>query len=352
MHSQKNILGLVILIIVLIGAYFVAVESGMVSRLSLFSSTPKPPVKIGILNYFSVIQVASKGFKEEMSRLGYQENVDIVYEYQVAEGSPQKLNEAATAYVAENVDLIYAIATPSALAAFEATKKAGKPIPIVFAHADNPISIGLVASFKSSGNNVTGVAVDISELTAKRLEFLKTLAPTVKKIGVFNPKLASTAQGPAYKELKKQSQRFGFELVEYNPEGIPGPASTEELKKLAATIKPGTFDAIYHLPTGSSIPPNIKVINDLGIALKVPTVYFSIDNLVEIESVISYGHDLYAVGQQTARLVDKILKGTKPSDIPVEIAATSKLELNLIVAQKIGVQVPDSLLKIASRIIK
>jgi len=262
--------------------------------------------------------------------------------------------ELAQGLIDQNVDLIVAITNVAATGAKVATEKAGRTdIPIVFAHANKPDATGLINSFKSSGNNLTGVAIDFTEVTAKKLEFLRQIDPSIKRVGAFDLVHQNTGGKSVFSELKKVAPTFGMDLVLYKVENEPGPKATAEISGIAAKVKPGDIDAYFHIPGPSDAVTldNIRLVIEMTNRLQIPAVY-NLGTQVEIGGLFSYAYDLPLMGKQTAVFADKVLKGQSPIDIPVEFPNKNSLVINAKTAKEIGLTIPESLLLIANRIIQ
>lgn len=308
------------------------------------------PKKVGIIRHLVVLDPAVAGFKQGMRKLGYIEGKNLVYDIQrAAEGQTDRLRQIAQDYVQQDVDLIYAIdgvATRSALDEIERTGKTH--IPIVFAYAENPVETALARSFRSSGNNATGVAVDLKGITQKKLEFLKLVTPELRNLGVFVTKFPSPEEKLLVIELRVQASHFGIRLVEYPVENPPGPASTEELERVAANIQPGEIGAYYHLSDAVlSRIENLEITGAMGRRLGIPTIYTSQEDLQIANGFMSYGHDLFAIGEQAAAMGDQILRGAHPKDIPLQSPAKNLLVVDTDVARHSAITVPDTLLDLA-----
>lgn len=307
--------------------------------------------RIGVIQYVAESDPSFEGLKKGMADLGYAEGGrDIVYEYQLADGDQRKVSEIAESFVDQSVDLIYAITFPSAKAAFEATRAAGRSdIPVVFAQANNPVEGGIVQSYKSSGNNLTGVAGNLVSLTPKKLEILKRIKPDTKTVGFFHVKGTDDTFPSSVltiASLRENAPKFGITLVEYALEDRAGPALVAEAQKVGDSIQPGTLDAIF-LPTGVLYASeNLKVISGLGNRLKIPVLY-ALPAALDIGGLFVYTHDSFAIGEQAAPMVDKIFRGVSPSDIPVESPRRNVLIVNLKNAEEIGITVPQEVLEIA-----
>src|SRR3989344_67293 len=153
-----------------------------------------PAKKVAIIQYFSSLDEMVNAFKVGLKDIGYEEGKNITYSYQSAEGDQEAMQAIAEQAVSQNPDLIYAVTSVSGRAAKAATERADRmDIPIIFAHADHPVETGLVESMESSGNNTTGIAINLGLLVGKKLEFLTSISPTIVTIGTFR----STYSDPA-----------------------------------------------------------------------------------------------------------------------------------------------------------
>ncbi|OGG47775.1 hypothetical protein A3D66_00630 [Candidatus Kaiserbacteria bacterium RIFCSPHIGHO2_02_FULL_50_9] len=312
------------------------------------TKTPAPPAPktVGILQYLQVTGAMADGFKKKMAELGYVEGQNVTYIFERFD-VPAEGTATAQKLLGQKVDMIYAITSVAGRGALAATKEAGVNTPIVYAHANSPVSDGLAASFRSSGNNATGVAVNIPEVTAKKLEFLKQINPNIKKVLTFDAVFSDPAQVTGLAELDTQAPKFGITVVKYKIQGSPGPAGNAEIQKYMQALKPGDFDAFLQ-PAGPVAGDfgGFKILLVEVTRLKLPAVYLNIP-FVKAGGLFSYGHDTFGVGEQAAVMADKVLKGTKPSDIPIEFAAANELDLNLKAAAEIGITFPDTMLSTA-----
>jgi len=307
----------------------------------------KEPITIGTIQWLTVLDQVYEGLKDGMTELGYVEGEDVVYLYGNANADPQEATKIGEQYVEQNVDIIFGIAFPGLKSGYDATVAADRTdIPVVFAHADSPVRTGIVESFKSSGNHTTGIAVNIDELTEKKLEFLQRIDPSVKKIGIFVAENTVPAGVFTLQSLKENASRFGMEVVEWNLTAKPGPPLTAEIQKVADTIQVGEVDAIFHPPGTVAARANWPIVTGLGNRLQIPTVWVSPASL-QLSGTLSYSHKHYPIGKQAAVMIDKILNGTAPSDIPIEFPEENFLALNLDNANELGLTIPDSILELA-----
>lgn len=312
--------------------------------------TPKvvqSPKKVGVILFVKHHGPVIDGFKQGMVDLGYKEGENITYLYMEADGSSAKVTEITKTFLKEGVDLIVSDSGTATVTVLKETSSMSSPTPIVFTHAEAPIENGLIKDYKSSGNNATGVALDQASLIGKRFEFLQSINPGLKRVGIFVSHAGITTE-VAFKEAQKQAQQLNLTIVEYTI-GKDPQASTAKLQQIADSIKPGDIDAIVSIPDQVvNYQDNPKILIELGKKLKVPTSLLVIPN-AKAGALMAYNADLVAMGKQTARITDKVLKGAKPSDIPTEFAAKIELAINLKTAKEIGIVIPTALLEIASQ---
>lgn len=327
----------------------IAVAGYFLWKYAFVAEPAQKTYKIGIIRYLKIYDPEVDGFKKGMEAAGYKESVNVVY-YRHDVDKVEDVNAAAKELIQKNVDLIFAVTTVAAVGVLKETEAAKRTdIPIVFAQGNLAQRAGLVKSLQSSGNNATGVAVDFVSLTAKKLEFLKTIKPNTKRLGYFDAAHGDPAAAFALEELKIQAPKFGITLVPYVHTKHVGPEATEELKKILQNIKPGEIDAYFHLPGPimgfQNQPVIIKELN----RLKVPGVWLELPS-VAIGGLFSYSQDLFDLGKQAVFMADKVLKGTKPADIPVELPRQYFLHINLKTAREIGLTVPNTVILQANKI--
>lgn len=313
------------------------------------SPSPAPPKRVGVVQQWKVLDRLYTGFQKGMADAGYVEGKDVVYDYQSWEQNPANIEGIVRRHTEGNVDLIYvAGANPGpVLSALKLTQEADMAIPIVFAFQDRPDETGVASSFKSSGNNATGIAANFAELVPKQLEFLRRLSPYIKKIGIFSDGFYVSA-GPGkliITTLKEHASRFGFTIVEYTSDAKPGSELSRDFNRIAAAIKKGDIDALMHVAAHFLTDQQLREV-DIAKRLNIPT-FMPILEEVEEGGLFSYSADLFAVGEQAAGIADKIFKGTKPADIPIEFPNKNILSFNLKTAREAGITIPESLLVIS-----
>ncbi len=295
--------------------------------------------RIGSLNSAEQFVGSFEGFKSRMAELGYIEGRNVRYDFYNAKGSTEALNSFAQKMVADKVDLIVTSATTGTVAAAKATQ--GTNIPVVFLSSGNAQI--LVKSFASSGSNLAGISSASLEVTGKRFELLKEMAPWVKRIALItNPK------GVNYKsivtEVGDAAKKIQFAVGEVKV------SSQEEILKAVPTVTRKTTDAIF-TPPDALVTEGIDVIVKHSIKERLPVLTSLVDN-VKKGCLATYAADYFALGRQGALLADKIFKGTKPSDLPVELPSKLKLVLNLKTAKAIGLKIPREILLRADEVIE
>jgi putative ABC transport system substrate-binding protein len=287
------------------------------------------PFRIGVLNAaWAASHPTVEGLKAGLKELGVEDGRDVTFDIRFTEGKLDTMPAAAEALVKAGVDLIFT----SQEAATQAAKDATKSVPIVFTLVGDPVGAGIVASLAQPGGNVTGISSLQTELVAKRLEVLKTLAPAVRRVWLiyYGVDLSTT---PMVRKALEAAQRMKLEVV---PKGV---LDASELRRVLREVR--RDDAVL-TPEGSSPDLAIAIIEQ-SLALKVPAV-FGTALWVGYGGLMSYGPDYYAQGVQAAALVAKIRRGARPQDLPVEGAEKIDLAVNLKTADLLGLTVPRKIL--------
>jgi putative tryptophan/tyrosine transport system substrate-binding protein len=303
----------------------------------------QPPEKplIGVLVAGSPSSMESRinAFQKRLRELGYKEGQNIVVEYHYAEGNYNRLTAIATDLVRSNANVIVTWAIPVT----QVVKNATNTIPIVMAGGGNPVETGLVESLAKPGGNITGLATIQNELTGKRLELLKEAVPKISRVAfVFNPEGQVPTQG--YEPLKGFAQSLKISL---EPLEIRKP---NEIDKAFAAIPKSRVDGLL-LESDPVFNTNRQKVIALTAKNRLPAMYPE-RRWAEDGGMMAYGTDLIEVANRAAIFVDKILKGAKPADLPVEQPTKFELAINLKTAKQIGVTIPQSVLFRADRVIK
>jgi len=278
-------------------------------------------------------------FRQELSKLGWIEGKNIAFEYRFAE-QLERLPEFAADLVRLKVDLMVTDGL-SALAA----KSATTTIPIVMTTSADPVAAGLVASLARPGGNVTGLSSLAPELNTKRLEILKDAVPKLARVGVLRPPGASIGRDLQLKELRLASQALKLKLEE-----IKTQADAKSLESAFQTVKQKQLGAIMTTTARSFFAQRKRVVAFAG-KYRLPAIYFQ-KEFVDEGGLMSYGADFEDLYRRAAVYVDKILKGAKPADLPVQQATKFEFVINLKAAKQIGLTIPVEVLAKADRVIK
>jgi putative tryptophan/tyrosine transport system substrate-binding protein len=300
--------------------------------------------KVPRIGYLSASVRAShapsfEAFQQGLRELGYVEGQNISIEARFAEGKAERLPELVAELVRLKVDVILAGGSEAVRPAREATKT----IPIVVAHFEDPIGEGFVASLARPGGNITGLSRMSSDLAGKRLELLKEAVPAVRKVGVFvNP--ANGANVLAMKEADVAAPGLGLRLQRLEVR------RHNELEAAFALVTKDRTDAL--IPSVDRIfDTQRKRIIDFAVKNRLPTMFHT-SRAVEEGGLISYAPNILDLFRRAAVYVDKILKGTKPQDLPVEQPTKFEFVINLKTGKQIGVTIPPNVLARADRVIR
>jgi ABC-type uncharacterized transport system substrate-binding protein len=277
-------------------------------------------------------------FLQRLAELGWIERRTVNFDVRWAEGRPELLAEIATELVRLKVDVIFALGTDAALAA----KRATASIPIVFPVTGDPISTGLVASFARPGGNVTGLSNQARDLGAKRLEILREVAPAIRKVGLL-ANAAYAAGAAEMSDVQEAGRSLGLEIV---PSTV---RSTPEIAAAFSALR-GRVDALY-VVGDPLIHLNRVRINTFALAAHLPSIYPQRD-YVEAAGLMSYGPNYLDLNRRAAALVDKILRGAKPAEIPVEQPTKFDFVINLTTAQALHLEIPPLLLARVDEVIE
>ncbi|MEO6163296.1 MAG: ABC transporter substrate-binding protein, partial [Candidatus Binatia bacterium] len=262
-------------------------------------------------------------------------------EYRFAEGKNDRLPELAAELVRLKVDLIVTTGTPLALAA----KSATTTIPIVMVNPGDPVGRGLVASLAQPGGNVTGFSSLSYELNTKRLEILTDAVPKLARVGLLRPAGSNIALDLQLKELRAAAVALKLKLEE-----IETQVDAKGLESAFKTAKQKQVGAITTTAGGSFLAERNRIV-ELAVKYRLPAIYFQ-KEFVDEGGLMFYGVDFDDLFRKAAHYVDKILKGTKPADLPVQQATKFEFVINLKAAKQIGHTIPLGMLERANRVIK
>jgi putative ABC transport system substrate-binding protein len=276
-------------------------------------------------------------FEQRLRELGWTEGRTVEIEYSWAEGRPERYAEIASEFVRRKVDVIVTVGS-----AVPALKQATSAIPIVFAISANPVGAGFVDSLARPGGNVTGLSNQSPDIAGKRLEFLREIVPSLRRLAImFNVEaLASVAE---MSEVHAAARTLGLDVEALEIR------RAEDIAPAFEALKSGA-QALYVCGDALAIANHARI-NTLALGARLPTIYNS-RSYLEAGGLMSYGSNYSDLFRRAADYVDKILRGMKPADIPVEQPTKFDLVINLITAKALGITVPPTLLARADEVIE
>ena len=320
----------IVVALTLFGARADAQQRGKIFRIGfLDSSTP------------SGIAVLVDAFRQELRKLGWTEGKNVTFEFKFAEQKPDRLPQLAGELVRLNVDLIVAPAGPSVLAAKEATKT----IPIVMTNPADPVGEGMVTSLARPGGNVTGLSSLGVELNTKRLEILKDTIPKLAQVGLLRPPGETISMRLQLRALRAAAPELKVKLEEIKAE-----ADAVGLESAFKAAKQKRVDAMMTVTTRPFFAQRKRIV-ELAANYLLPAIYYQ-KEFVDDGGLMFYGADFDDLFRRGAHYVDKILKGAKPADLPVQQAAKFEFIINLKAAKQIGLTIPVRVLERANQVIK
>ena len=311
-----------------------------------FASYAQQPAKVARIGFLSSVSASGYASRVEALRaglrdLGYVEGKNVVIEFRWAEGNYDRLPVLAAELVRLKVDVLVAQSTYGAHAA----RKATATIPIVMVAVGDPVASGLVASLAQPGANITGSASFAPELAAKRLELLKELIPRITQVAVLlnQENQDNVLTKPTLEAMERAAKLLKLGLQQFS---VRGPTEFESAFAAIVKKRPGAL-AVFE---ESMININRKAIAELAAKHRLPSI--GNKDFAEAGGLIGYGVNFPELYRRAAIVVDKILKGAKPGDIPVERATRFELIANLNTARSIGIKIPDWLLQRADKVIE
>jgi len=277
-------------------------------------------------------------FVQQLGKFGWIEGRNIVVEYRWAEGRTERLAEIAAEFVKLKMDVIVTYGTPGTVAAKQATSV----IPIVSALMGDPVGTGLAASIARPGGNVTGLSTQATDLAAKRLQLLHQAVPNLHRLAIL-ANVGNPANVLEMGEVQAAASMLGFEVATLEIR------RAEDIIPVFEATK-GRVDALYIAPD-ALVESNRIRINTLALANRLPTMHGGRD-YVEAGGLMSYGPSFPDLFRRAADYVDKILRGAKPGDIPVEQPTKFDLIINTTTAKALGLTVPEAFLLRADEVIE
>jgi putative ABC transport system substrate-binding protein len=322
---------------------FIALVLGGAAAAWPLAAHAQQPAKLPTIGYFGAGSPATQSqwaaaFAQRLRQRGWIEGRDVAIEYRWAEGRAERFTEIAAEFVRLKVDVIVTYATPPVLAAKQATST----IPIVFATAADPVGMGLVASLARPGGNVTGLSNQTSDLAAKRVELLRELIPHLSRLAILT-NMGNPAAVLEMREAHAAASALGL---------VVHVAEIRRAEDISPAFEPlkGRTDALY-VPPDALVNTHRIRINTLALAARLPTMH-GFREYVESGGLMSYGPNLPDSFRRTADYVDKILRGAKPGDLPVEQPTQFDLVFNVTTAKALGLDVPAQLLARADEVIE
>lgn len=286
---------------------------------------------------------AIDGFKQRMTQLGYVEGKNVLYDFQNSKGDQVALKKFGELLIREKPDLIVTSSTTATVMVAKLT--AGSNLPVIFLSAGSPLRV--VKSFASSGNNLSGISTSSLDLIPKRMELLKNLAPKIRRVIVL---VAPAGIGITHErfvaDAREAAKKLGLEPVLLEVQA----KNAEEMKQKIPLIKRSLGDALF-LPPEATVVASAEEIARQMIKEKLPHVGPNIET-VKRGLLAAYSANYHSLGQQGAVLVDKVLKGARPTDLPIEQPFKLILMLNLKTAKSMGLDIPNDILHQADELIK
>jgi putative tryptophan/tyrosine transport system substrate-binding protein len=307
----------IVVILVLLSAYFAeAQQSTRIPRIGYLQIPTSPnPARI-------------EAFRQGLRELGYVEGKNIVIEYRSSEGKPDRLPALAAELVRLKVDVI----VTGGSSATHPAKEATSIIPIVMTQDNDPVGNGFVASLARPGANITGLSRLAPEISGKRLELLKEIVPKLSRVTVFGTS-TEPANAQSLREIELAGGAFGVKL-QYRDV-----VSSNDVEAAFRAAGKGRADAVLWLVSGPIANFRLPQVAELAVKSQLPVIYAG-RTPVEAGRLMSYGMSVIDSDRRAAVYVDKILKGAKPADLPVEQPTQFELVINLKTAKQIGVTIP------------
>jgi putative ABC transport system substrate-binding protein len=319
---------------------FITLLGGAAAAWPLVARAQQPRKLIGFLDANAPAAMAqwTTAFVQRLRELGWIEGRNLAIEYRWAEGRRERSPELIAELLRLNVDVIVTHATVNVLAAKQATSV----IPIVFASVADPVANNVVESLARPGGNVTGLSAQISDVGGKRLELLREIVPGLRRLAIManvdNPSAVLETR-----EVERAARALGLEVA------MSEIRRPDDVGSAIAALQ-NRADALYVQPD-PGFTTNRVLINDSALSARLPTMHGTREH-VDAGGLISYGTSLTDMFRRTGDLVDKVLRGTKPADIPVEQPTKFELVINLATAKALGLTIPEKVLALADQVIE
>ena len=316
-----------------------AVILSLLAALLATDAQPGPIYRIGYLETGVVRQRAWEAFRERLQELGYVEGQTVAFEVRWADGQLDRLPKLAAELVRLKVDVVVTAGSPAARAAKNATTS----IPIVMATGGDPVGLGLVATLARPGGNVTGLTTLSRELSGKRLEILREALPRVARMGMLWHR-TSDIDALTRRETEEAAQTLGIPLKAH---GVDGPDDFDRALRAIVADRAGAV----LVATSPMFFGQRRQLAELALRHRLPTM-FAFQEYAEAGGLMAYGPSYTELFQRAAGFVDKVLRGARPADLPVEQPTKFDLVINLKTAKALGLTIPPSVLTRAGEIIQ
>jgi putative tryptophan/tyrosine transport system substrate-binding protein len=301
------------------------------------------PAKLRTIGYFGATTRAfdsqrRAAFVERLRDLGWIEGRNITIEYRWAEGGNERLAETAAEFVQQKMDVIVTAATPPSIA----VKRATSDIPIVFAAVGDPVGAGVVESLARPGGNATGLSLQQTDATGKRIELLREVVPGLRRLAI----MANSSNPSTLLDMREAHAAIRVLGLEAVTSDIRLP---EDIAPAFDALK-GRVEALYVCNDPLAATNRVRI-HTLALGMRLPTMFLARD-YVEVGGLMSYGPNFPELFRRAAELVDKILHGAKPADIPIEQPTKFDLVINLTTAKTLSLTIPPTLLARADEVIE
>lgn len=321
-------------------AFIAAIVAAAAAPLHARAQPALKRIRIGFLGASSAAAYGHfvDALRAGLSDLGYVEGKNLVIEFRWANGDYKRLAGLAAELVRLNVDVIVTHGTPGTLAAEQATTS----VPIVMAIIGDPVAAGVVSSIREPGRNVTGSTFFAPELVAKRIAFVKEVMPAARQVGLLvNP--GNRIMQPVVEAAATAAEAVKLDLDRLDVHGA------NELDSTFAAMTAKRVDAVV-VPEDGLLIANTGRIADLSVSARIPAIGFK--QVAAAGGLLAYGVDIAATFRAAAAFVDKIVKGAKPQELPIERATRFELVINQRTAKALGIEVPPRLLAVADEVIE
>jgi len=297
--------------------------------------------RVGVLSARAGIEPRDEVFRQRLRELGYVKGQNLAIDWRFADGKLDRLDPLAAELVRLKVDVIFGNATPT----IQAAKKATTTVPIVMIAGADPAESGLVASLERPGGNITGLTSVSTALNGKRLELAKEIIPNLSRVGVLlDPEYPTMTSGQNLKETQAAADALGLKLQ------LMEVRSVNDLENVFEAATKERAQALIHF-SHTVITNGRKRVAELAVKHRLPAVYAD-TQFIEAGGLMSLGADPLDLIRRAAGYVDKVLKGGKPADLPMEKPTKFELVINAKVAKQIGLTIPANVLARADKVIE